>query len=284
MYKDLLFKIGRTVQNMVFSFHEVPDKDIIKIPLKLIFLAFTGVLIYLQFFKEKKEPATTRIFLYLTTISLIGFYMFFILFQIRYFDKYLVVIYPLVLLLYFLAINTPRQGILKIFLVLFILYNATINVLNYSSGNAKTYDYKGLVQFIDEMNKEGAPVFVYRRALALSFNIYNNKNLQVVQVPYPIDFKQYQPIGIKDKQELLTLIDEKLDKNESFYVISDDSVNYEYGVDLKRKTFNEALSENFNLLMDTVFYGSTKDGYINVKKFSTAKPNTGTPINHPAEK
>ena len=270
VFKDLLVKIGRTVQNMVFSFHKVPDKEMIKTPLKLVFLIFTGILVYLQFFKEKKDSEAIRIFLYLTTISLIGFYLFFILFQIRYFDKYLAVIYPLVLLMYFLSINTSWKGILKVFLIVFILYNATINIFNYS-GNAKTYDYRGLVKFLNELNQEKAPVFVYRRALALSLSMYNSDSLQLVQVPYPIDYKQYQPIGIEGSEELLALVHEKLDEGEVFYVVSDDSVNYEYGVDLKRTIFNEALSSKFGLLVDTLYYGTAKDSYLNVKKYHSGK-------------
>jgi hypothetical protein len=265
-------RVGQAVQNFVFSFNHIYQIAYVKLLFKLglgFIIIYALIIIYNKKRDLFKERALLSTILLLIS-SIIGFICFFKITNVRYFDKYLVTLFPITFLLLFMLFKEFKPYILKGLLLLFFAFYIILDFVVFYP-RVKKFDYKSVAQYINTVNVDKYPLFVYQNTQALPLKHYINKDIPMFQMPVEIDFSSYQIFPMNTKEEILQCINQK--NVNTFYLVTNDQITSDFGIDIQRDLFNEVIRSNYNITLDSLVYGNAKQAYIRVRLCEKIVPN-----------
>lgn len=223
---------------------------------------------YFKIYKNKEQTLVSFLkkynnILLLILFSLIIYAAAFLTTGVIFNTKYISIIFPLFILL-FVVFKTLRPPFPTLIYTCIMLYYSII-LFDYYKHPVNTYDYKSLAKFIMKTERVNEPILIYRPALALSFEQYYQGKNSVNPIPHPVNFDSSYLINIRDTLQLKNSIMAIHENFESFLFISDTTL-YEGALNMNRQMITDYLNSNYNIALDSLFYGFGKDRPLQVRR------------------
>lgn len=268
---DNILKFFRTIQNYLFSLDKaLLGKFMNRIILAIYFVWLVNVLIrYKKFrlYKKLNRNAFYSIIL-ISVIVFIFFVLSFVFQSLNYYDRYMMLLFPGVFLVFMISLSFP-QNIIRT--IIFILLTAFYIYGNFRAnrGFVKTFDYEYLAAFLEDNISSDEPVLVYRNVHVLPLKQYFTGKNELTPIPVPIKYDiSYLSSGIiKDSTTLNYLFDIQLQHSNHFTLVSDEKEE-SYGYDMHQDLITDYLKEHFTIQEDTIFYGRSEVNYLRIRKFT----------------
>ena len=262
----IIFKIAHTPQNLALGINLLPNVWINRI-VRIIFLTIL-LFAYLKLYKNLSETNLLfkkyNIILLSIFILMVFFSIGFLIAQVGYTDHYLVIVFPLFILLFTIFENYSH--LLRVLIYSSIaIYFITLLSIQYRHP-VNIYDYKSTAKYISKIQRLNEPILVYRPAIALPLNYYYHKKNKIIPIPYPVNFDSSYLINIKDSNELKQSIKNIKTTSKSYILISDTTI-YEGCINMNRKMVTDFLNHHYNVTLDTLFYGWGKGNPFRIRRF-----------------
>ena len=229
--------------------------------------------IYLKLLKNyliHNHPFLKKYNVVLFTIPLLilFFCIGFVITNVGYNHKYMVVVFPLIMLLFIIFKNYsifPRNVIYVSISLYFIIL-----LTKYYRRPVKTYDYISVANYIQKIEQPNEPILIYRPAIALPFKYYYTGKNKIIPIPYPVRFDSSYLINIKDTNELKRSI-ENIKPTSNSYIMLSDTTLFESDVRMNREMVDEFIKEHYNIILDTLYMGWGKEKSLRVMEFEKNK-------------
>jgi len=267
-FRPLIVNIVHTPQDLVLAMNHVFVRWISR-SIRLTFYILS-LYIYLKLFKNYLEHKTNPFFkkynvvLFSVPIVIVFFYLVFAITKIGYSNKYMVTIFPILMLL--LILFDSYSFLFKTLIYTSISIYFIVLLTLYYRHPTKTYDFISVANYIKKIEQPGEPILVYRPAIALPFHYYYHGVNEIIPIPYPVRFDSSYLINIKDTSELRQSIENIKSPSNSYILLSDTTV-FESNVTMNRKMITKFISEHYNLTLDTLYMGWGKEKSLRIRKF-----------------
>ena len=262
-----IFNIGHTPQSLMLAINMVHEVWINRV-IRLIFL-FIFIYALLKLYRSNLK--SSNLYLKKLKIILLMVFAMIILFSLGVyvtdigFDiKYMVVVFPLFILLFtiFNILNTIYRRLIYGSVCIFFL---TLLIINYRHP-VKTYDYKYIAKYVEHISRPGQPILIYRPAIAMPFSLYYKGRNKIVPIPFPVKFDSSFLINIHDTNELKQSIENAKSSTTSYIMISDTTV-FESRVNMNRKMVTNYIAQHYKITLDTLIYGWAKERPLRIMSF-----------------
>ena len=262
-----IFNISHTPQSLMLAINMVPEVWINRV-IRLIFLV---IFIYalLKLYRSNLKSSNLyfkkfKIILLMVFTMIILFFLGVYVTDIGFDIKYMVVVFPLFILIFtiFNIFNTINRRLIYSSVSIFFL---TLLIINYRHP-VKTYDYKYIAKYIQNISRPGQPILIYRPAIAMPFSLYYKGKNKIVPIPFPVKFDSSFLINIQDTNELKQSIENTKSSTNSYIMISDTTV-FESRVNMNRKMVANYVYEHYKITLDTLIYGWATERPLRVMSF-----------------
>ena len=178
--------------------------------------------------------------------------------------KYMVVVFPLFILLFtiFNIFNTINRRLIYGSVSIFYL---TLLIINYRHP-VKTYDYKYIAKYVQHISRPGQSILIYRPAIAMPFSLYYKGKNKIVSIPCPVKFDSSFLIYMQDTNDLKQYIENAKSSTSSYIMISD-TTEFESRVNMNRKLVSNYIDEHYKITLDTLIYGWGKERPLRIMSF-----------------
>lgn len=236
---------------------------------------FRGTILIFLFFSLRYSGIRKSITEILPFIIIsVVIFLFFLVIRYFYSDIYsgskytLVALIPLLLSAAFL-LKLVKPGLLKYWFILMALIYLTADYNRYNK-LYKIRDFPSLAGYLEQNEKEGEPVFVYRNIGVQNLEIYYRGINRIFPIPEPFDFqKKFGPGQWTLDEEDIKNLNEQLKPYHSFYVVINNMTNLAGFVESK-KILTDFLTGSFVLVKEEkikedilVYKFSWKEGRLN---------------------
>ena len=262
-----IFNIGHTPQSLMLAINMIPEVWINR-PIRLIFLVIF-ICALLKLYRSNLKSANLylkkiKIILLMVFTMIILFFLGVYVTDIGFDIKYMVVVFPLFILLYtiFNIFNTNNRRLIYSSVSIFFL---TILIINYRHP-VKTYDYKYIAKYVQNISRPGQPILIYRPAIAMPFILYYKGKNKIFPIPFPVKFDSSFLINIQDTNELKQSIENVKSSTNSYIMISD-TTDFESLVNMHRKLVADYIDEHYKITLDTLIYGWGKERPLRIMSF-----------------
>lgn len=192
------------------------------------------------------------------------FIIAFLVTRVNYIDNYLVVVFPLFIMLFSIYQNFSKV-ISRILYACLIMYYVALLFFFYRHPVIR-YDFKSLASYINHIEGKDEPLIFYRPAVALPFAYYYHGKNPIYPIPHEVKFDTSYLLNIKDSVALKQSIDGIKTSSNSYLLISDTTI-YEGKLDMNRKMVDNYLSDHYIISLDTLFYGWSKSSPLRIRRF-----------------
>lgn len=265
--RPLIHAIIYTPLNLAMAFNKISDVWISRF-LRICFYA-TSVFIYFKLIKKyliQSQPFLKKYNIILFTIPLIVvfFCIGFTITNVSYNHKYMVVIFPLLILLFIIFDNysNPIRNVIYFFISLYFIVLLT----KYYWHPVKNYDYISVARYIQKIEHPNQPILIYRPAIALPFKYYYRGKNKIIPIPHAVRFDSSYLINIKDTDELRESI-ERIKTTSNSYIMLSDTTVFESDVTMNREMVNEFINEHYHVTLDTLYRGWGKEKSLRIREF-----------------
>jgi hypothetical protein len=254
-------------QNVLMAMASLPLQRIGRLAILFIFIAFIAFA-YLKVYKKNKEKPTPYFgminFNLAAAIALIAILAVFIAVTgIDHQDRYLTIAMPFFVLLYTLfSVHSFLQS--RIIYALLSLYFVAILTYTYYKPY-KQYDYKAVAAYVEKNARQQEPVLFYHSVISLPFNYYFKGNNTVVPLPHQVYFDTSYMNNVKDTFELKQSLSE-INSTAGSYLLVSDLTEPKYKNDTNRKMVNEYLNKHYNITLDTLYFGNSKNSPLRIRR------------------
>jgi len=264
-------KFFRTIQNYLFALDKAHLGTFINRIVLIIYFVWMVNLVLryrkISFYHELKRKQIYSIAI-IAGVTFVLFVISFVLQGINYYDRYMILILPLIIILFlttFLFSNTILKILFLMGLAAFYLF-ANFNV---TRSFVKTYDYQELAEHLEESGSDKEVIIAYRNIHALPLKMYYKGDHNIVPAPVPMSYDIDYLSGslIKDTIQLNTFFDKQLSDYNQFVLISDDKKE-SYGHNMNQKLLSNYIESHFHLMKDSLFFGRSEVNYLRIRKFS----------------
>ncbi|MEO6837814.1 MAG: glycosyltransferase family 39 protein [Ginsengibacter sp.] len=188
--------------------------------------------------------------------------------NVGYNHKYMVVVFPVLMLLFIIFKNysTILRNVIYISISLYFIILLTKNYRH----PVKTYDYISVANFIQKIELPNQPILIYRPAIALPFKYYYTGKNKIIPIPYPVRFDSSFLINIKDTNELKQSIENIKTTSNSYIMLSDTTI-FESDLTMNREMVSEFINEHYKVTLDTLYKGWGKEKSLRIREFEKNK-------------
>lgn len=257
-------RIIKTPQDFILGLNTVPVNRAIRWVIKVIFLIIF-LISFSKYFKENRNNLTKRI-LYSTLFSIaIIFILFFIAvpsFSLIYQDKYLIIVLPLLLFLFFIFNWLPGKNI---FFIILSLYYIFLIVVTYRYP-MKSYDFKKVSSYLKSIETKKEPILFYGKTILPPFEYYYTGQNKLYGLPAISYDKDYYEERITDTTQLINSIDSIFSPTNSYILITGSIVGFKYDSAMSKETIQKSLRNHFNISLDSSFQSLNSDNTLRVQK------------------
>ena len=256
-----------TPQDFMLALQLVPFERWIKWGIKISF--FIAILIaYYKLLKNRNS--SNYAFQKIINNILIALIILVVLFcvmaaitGILYSNKYMAIAFPFFILL-FLLLKTfspiNRNLIYSIISIYFILL-----LMSFYRYPVKGYNYKEIGKYVRSIERKNEPILFYSNALSLTFRYYYSGHNPIEPLPHEVKFDSSFMESLKDTFELKQSIN-KIKTSSNSYLFISDLTESQYVVELSRGAVDSFLNNNYNITLDTILYGRTKNFPLRIRR------------------
>ena len=146
-----------------------------------------------------------------------------------------------------------KPGIVNLWILFFVVIYITADFSRYKD-LYKVKDFRSVCSYIQENEKAGEPIFVYRNISAENMSFYYDGENEIYPLPDKFDYSgSFGPEQWEIGKDDLKPLNEKFIKYDYFYVVIDNSPLR--GVSEANTELLKLLEQNFNLLEEKSFKG-----------------------------
>jgi hypothetical protein len=232
------------------------------------FIFFIPIIyVYILLLKKKlgnnKTQEITNLILLLNLLLIIHFLVFVLISSIGFANRYLAIIFPVLMMIFFLFEFLPNI-LNKLIYISFFLYYISQSICFYIHP-VKSYDYISIAAYIKNAEFVNEPILFYRPGLSLPFKYYYIGNNPIFPLPHEVRFDTNYIINIKDTSVLERSLDRINEDFKSMLFISDLS-QYEYTVNMNRGMIDNYLKSHYKISLDTLYQGWSKEGSLRIRR------------------
>ncbi len=198
--------------------------------------------------------AALLLLLYILLIAVTG-----IIFQ----TKYMAIVFPLLILIFTLFKVNPIFNSNLIYAAISIYYIVLL-ILNYKNP-IKNYDFESAGKFLNKIERAQEPVLLYKSLLPPFTYYYKGPNVLVPLPALKYDNTYYEE-NINDTSELKSTIEKISSPTKSYIIMTDNSENYKYTLNMDQEMIDDCLKANYNITLDTLFLGENKNHTLRVRR------------------
>ena len=208
--------------------------------------AFRGIVLILllisfNYTGMKKKLHDLFPFILMSLVIYAFFYMLLYIFSDIYVgNKYTLVLFVTLFLSMLFIFKIFKPGFLYFWLILHAVIYLNQDYNRYHK-LYKIRDYRSLATYLEENEKRGEPVFIYRNIGVENLEIYYEGVNKIFPIPEPITYDIFGPEQWKIKEKHLEKLQEQLNNYQLFYIIIDNRINL------------AGFVESYNLLMGFLF-------------------------------
>ena len=268
---DNVLKFFRTIQNFLFSLDKaLLGKFFNRIILVIYFVWLVNVIIRYRKFslykKIKRIPFYSIIII--SGFVFILFVLSFVVQNLNYYDRYMMLLFPGVFLIFLVTVSFPQNFLRILFFVLLGLFYIYGNY-RVNKGFVKTFDYEQLASYLEEKTEIDEPILIYRNVHILPLEKYTQNENRLLPIPSPLNYDIHYLSGsiIEDSTSLDYIFDVQLQEVNQFTLVSDEKEK-SYGYDMHQNLITDYLKDHFTIQQDTIFYGRSEVNYLRIRKFS----------------
>ena len=221
---------------------------------------------------RKKQVIISALYQNLILTTLVVYLLYFLVLaalpQLNFNERYMVLIYPVLTILFvgFIKLTINHYWALRIVIFLVVLVFFIANIFQFHR-LIKVYDYKAVNAYIENNTKDEDPVLFYRSCHAPIISQYYRGNDKFIPLPDSTGYTTDYLSAINSAQQLDSIF-QKLDhKYNRFSLISDDQVDHLYSVNLNRNLLYQYIKTNFIIENDHKIYGKSDDFYFRILEF-----------------
>ncbi|GAB2830623.1 hypothetical protein GCM10027043_35840 [Ferruginibacter profundus] len=266
-FSERMFSVFHSPQNLTLGMHLFSVDRIIRLSFFILFIILI-IATYLKWYKINKSGNTTYFksfnsILITAAAMVIINSVFFAATKLDYHDRYLTIAYPLFISVFLLFQIYPLVKRSIIFGTIAILY--TCMLLSVYKYQVKEYDTRSLTKYIGTIENKDEPICFYHKVLSLQFKFnYSGKNA-LVPLPNGLKFDSSYLSKIKDTLDLRQSI-ENANPNSKTYLLINDRTEAHFENDADVKMLNSYLPSHYNITLDTIFYGHSKDFPLRIRR------------------
>ena len=212
---------------------------------------------------NNKSQEIINLILLLNLLLIIHFFVFVLTSSIGFANRYLAIIFPVLMMIFFLFEFLPNI-LNKILYISFFLYYMSQSIIFYTHP-VKSYDYISMAAYIKNTEFVNEPIIFYRPGLSLPFKYYYMGNNPIFPLPHEVRFDTNYIINIKDSSALGRSLDRINEDFKSMLFISDLS-QYEYNVNMNRGMIDKYLKSHYKISLDTLYQGWSKEGSLRIRR------------------
>lgn len=214
---------------------------------------FRGAILVLLFFSLKSAHIRKALndmspFILISMVIFLFFYVVRYLFSDIYSStKYTIIVFiPLFMTLIFLF-RKIKPGLFYYWLILLGIVYLTADYNKYNK-LYKIRDFPSLAKYIEQNERKGEPVFIYRNIGVQNLEIYYGGINKIFPIPEPFDFeKKFGPGQWTLDEEDIKNLNEQLKPYQSFYVVINNMINLAGFVESKELLL-DFLNTDYHLL------------------------------------
>jgi hypothetical protein len=256
-----------SIQELILAIPILPNTLEIRTIVRLIFILLTA---YAYFKVYKNRTANYNLYfeninvILLSVSVLVSLYaLLFAITGIIFQSKYMAIVFPFFILIFTLykAKFFSSSLIYSIISVYYIL----LLVLNYNHP-IKNYDFISAGKFVKKIERSKEPVLFYSKSLLPPFTYYYTGPNPLVAIPALKYDDNYYEENIKDTLELKKAIEDVNSPTRSYILLTDNSGDYKYTIDMSQQTIDECLMRNYNITLDTCLLGENKNHTLRIRR------------------
>jgi hypothetical protein len=255
-----------TPQNLMLAIDYVPDPLKNRIIRLIFLLAFVPTYIYLFRSRNRIRNIYKNI-----NILIIDLAMLILIFALAVFltnivftSKYMVVAYPLFVLL--CCIFTILPGKLHNFIFGALSVYFAFILITFYRYPVNTYDFNSIAHYIEKIEEPNEPILMYRANNALPFEYSYHGVNKIIPLPNPVNFNSNYLTNIRDTLQLRSLLSNIKPQSRNFLMISD-TTKFETTLDMHRKMVSDFIYRNYDVTLDTLFLGNAKGKALRIQQF-----------------
>ena len=266
-FTERMLSVFHSPQNLILGMHLFSVDRIIRWAFFMLFIIFITYT-YFKWYKVNKTGNTTyfksfNAILVTAAAMVIINSVFFAVTKLDYHDRYLTIAFPLFMSVFLLFQIYPLIIRNIVFGTIAILY--TCMLLSSYKYQVKEYDTRSLTKYIGTIENKDEPICFYHKVLSLQFKFnYNGKNA-LVPLPDGLKFDSSYLSKIKDTLDLRQSI-ENANPNSKTYLLINDRTEAHFENDEDVKMLNSYLPSHYNITLDTIFYGHSKDFPLRIRR------------------
>jgi len=192
--------------------------------------------------------------------------------QLNFSERYMVVIYPILTILFvgFIKSTIDNYWALRIVIMLFVMVFLISDIFQFHR-LIKIYDYKAVNTFIEKNTRDEEPVLFYRSCHAPIVSQYYRGAHKFIPLPDSAGYTTDYLSAIKSQRQIDSIFQNLDHKYKRFTLVSDDQVDHLYSINLNRNLLYQYIKSNYIIEQDHKIYGKSDDFYFRIIEFSERK-------------
>lgn len=254
-------------QNLILALNLIPFERTVR---WIILGVFILLYVYTYFKWHKRDKIADRQYFEMFNVILVAsicimfiISFFFTVTGLDYYDRYTVIAFPLFISA-FLLFKSHSLFSRRIIFAIICLYYILISISTYRY-SVKEYDQLGLARYIAAIEKKEEPILFYQKMISLPFSYYYKGNNRIVALPASLTFDSTYFLKIKDTIELKQVI-QKINSSSKSYLLISDKAEARFQNDTDIKMINDYLNSQYNITLDTLFYGNSPKLFLRVRR------------------
>lgn len=234
----------------------------------IVFFILLGIIAFTKSYSRHRinsDPFFERYIFILVSVLIVVLLLSVTAFlHLEYTDKYMAIAFPLIIALFliFNSFSPINRNLLAGTLSISFIVLLAMTYVHPANG----IDFRALANYIGNIEQPGEPILFYRNDLILPFEYYYKGSNSLIPLPNPVSYDKNYLKSIKDTIELQSVLDRLDLKTKSYFLISDDKMEYAYNINFNRAMVNNYLSAHFNISLDSMYYTKVSDSYIRIRR------------------
>ncbi len=259
-------EVVRTPQDFLLSLNTLKLNQalrwIIKIPFILLFV--TGAIRLILFEKPLNSVyfKVLKVIFVTLIVCIICFATLIPALNLIFMEKYMLIIFPLLLLFY--SLFTAFKWRIWIYIII-SLYFISLLIIKYQYPE-KTYNFEKVSNFLKEVEFKNEPIIFYGKSILPPFQFYYTGNNPLYTLPKLHYDKDYYEERLKDTTEFKRDLDSINSSSSSYLLVTESISGYKYKETLTKEMIQQLLRNHYQISLDTTFYSNNSINFLRIER------------------
>jgi hypothetical protein len=261
-----LFDVIRTPQDFLLALNTLKLNQTLRWIIKVPFILLLVVAVFKLILFEK--PLNSVYFkvlkvIFLTLIlCLILFATLIPALSLIFMEKYMFIIFPLLLLFYSLF----KAFKWRIWIYISIsIYFISLLLIKYHYPE-KTYNFEKVSNFLKKVEFKNEPIIFYGKSILPPFQFYYSGNNPLYTLPKLNYDKDYYEERMKDTTDFKRELDAINSSSSSYLLVTESISGYKYKETLTRQMIQQLLRNHYQISLDTTFYSRNSINFLRIER------------------